>query len=78
MDLLLPSRADDPDPSTGDITESDMKSTELGSDDEEHTERLLRVLDFGQEAGVEAEGQCHLYLGISTAVDSREDALVGW
>ena len=32
-----------------------MEATELVADDEEHAERLLRVLDLGQEVGREAE-----------------------
>ena len=32
-----------------------MESTELVSDDQEHAERLLGVLDFGEEIGIEAE-----------------------
>ena len=34
-----------------------MESTELVSDNQEHAERLLGVLDFREEIGIEAEGK---------------------
>jgi hypothetical protein len=54
---LLSARADDTDTASGDIPEADVEAAEVGTDNEEHAERLLRVLDLGQEARVEAERQ---------------------
>ena len=48
---------DNTDTTTSDVTETNVESTELVTDDEEHAEGLLRVLDFWQEVRSETEGQ---------------------
>lgn len=37
-----------------------MESAELVPDDQEHPKRFLRVLDFREEVGIEAEGESDL------------------
>lgn len=77
---LLASRSDDSDTTSGDIPESDMKSSEVGTDNKEHPEGLLGVLDLWQEGWVESEGQCDLCGGVSIGLVAvrEEDVLVGW
>jgi len=53
--LLLSSRSDNSDTTSSDIPESDVETSEVGSDNEEHAERLLGVLDLWQERWVQSE-----------------------
>ncbi len=55
LNSLLASRTDYSDPTTSDISETDMETPELSSDDEEHPKRILRVFDLRQEAWVQPE-----------------------
>lgn len=50
-------RLHDTDTAAGNIPEANVEATELVADDEEHAERLLRVLYFGQEVRSESEGE---------------------
>jgi hypothetical protein len=47
--LLLASRSNDSDTTSSDISESNVETSEIGADNEEHAERLLGVLDLWQE-----------------------------
>ena len=53
-------RLDDTDTATRDVPETDVEPAELIADDEEDAERLLRVLDLGQEVGCEPERERNL------------------
>lgn len=50
-------RPDDSDTSSGNVLEPNMESTEIVSDDDENSIRLLGVFDLWQELGCEAERQ---------------------
>jgi hypothetical protein len=58
--LLLASRPDDSDTTSGDISEPDVETSEIGTDDKEHAEWLFGVLDLGQERGIQSERECDL------------------
>jgi hypothetical protein len=47
--LLLSSRSNDSNTTSSDIPESDVESSEVGSDNKEHAEWLLGVLNLRQE-----------------------------
>jgi hypothetical protein len=68
--VLLASRSDDSDTTSGDVSESDVESTEVGADDKEHAERLLGVLDVGQEGRVESEGEGDLGRLVKVALEN--------
>lgn len=71
--VLLSSRSDDSNTTSSDVSESDVESSELGTDHEEHAEGLLGVLDLWQKAGVKSEGQSDLGWLVEVAL---EDVLV--
>jgi hypothetical protein len=71
--VLLASRSDDSNTTSSDVSESDVESSELGADDEEHSEGLLGVLDLRQETWVESERQSDLCWLVEVAL---EDVLV--
>ena len=52
--------ANDSNPSTSDIPEAHMESTELGANHQEHSKGPLRVFGGGEEGGVEAEAEGYL------------------
>jgi hypothetical protein len=55
ISLLLSSRSDDSDTTSSDISESNVETSEIGSDNEEHAEWLLGVFDLWQEGWVQSE-----------------------
>ena len=57
MYVLPVPRHDDADATARDVLEANVEPTELAADDEEHAERLPRVLDLGQEVRREPERQ---------------------
>ena len=57
MYVLPVPRHDDADTATRDVLEANVEAAELAADDEEHAERLPRVLDLGQEVRRKAEGE---------------------
>jgi hypothetical protein len=58
--ILLVPRHDYTNTTAGNISETNMEATELISDDDEHSERLIWILDLGQKFGCQAERQCDL------------------
>ena len=77
--LLLSSRSDDSDTTSSDIPESDMETSEVGSDDKEHAERLLGVLDLWQERWVQSERKGDLCVMSVDILEGRwRHLLVGW
>lgn len=57
---LLVARLDDSDTTSRDVLESEVETSRLGADDEEHAVEGLGVLDVGEERGVETEAQGNL------------------
>lgn len=55
VNLLLASRPDDSDTTSGDISEPDVEPSEIGTDDKEHAEWLFGVLDLWEERGIQSE-----------------------
>ena len=70
---FLASGLDDTDTTTGDITETQMETTRLGTDDQKHAIQGSRVLSLGEEGGVETETQSNLGGG---EVVGLEDGIV--
>ena len=57
MYVLPVPRHDDADTAARDVLEANVEAAELAADEEEHAERLPRVLDLGQEVRREPERQ---------------------
>jgi hypothetical protein len=60
---LLSPGSDDSDATSSDIPKSDVETSEVGTDDKEHSKGLLGVLDLWQERGVQSERQGDLCSG---------------
>jgi len=58
--VLSVPRHDDSNPTSSNVSEPDVESPELVSDDDEHSVRLSRVLDLWQEFWGKPERQCDL------------------
>lgn len=67
--VLLTPGSNDTDTTSGNIPESDMETSKLGTDNKEHTKRSLGVLNLGEERRVETEREGDLGRLIKVALD---------